>query len=133
MLIEEHALFFDEVKRLDNFEEWHQVERDVRLCRSLRATGREMSILGERLKNMIALRNKEKFSFNVFNILEVGERELADLIADSLYKLVIKAEKTPEDSEGYKKLKRAVKKMRDTFRKERMKLISAELEFFKQI
>jgi len=133
ILIDEQAEFFNEVKRLDNFEEWRQVEREVRLCNSLRATGREMRRFGEKFLDKTALRNKENFSFLVFDVLEVGERELADLIGESLYQLVEKANKTPENSEGYKKLKRATKKMRDAFRKERMKLISAELEFYKQI
>lgn len=133
MLLDQRADFFGEVKRLDNFEEWRQIEREVRLCSNLRAAGREMKRFGEKFLDKIALRNQESYARLVYQVLEQGESELADLISESLHQLAEKANKTPENSEGYKKLKRAVKRMRDAFRKERMKLISAELNFYKQI
>ena len=123
--------FSREVRALDNVTEWTQLERDVRLCSNLRATGREMRTLWERLKGRITLKNQGDFDQLVYQCLEQGEGELADFINASLGRLA--TAETQAAPSGIKDLRTEVQQVREALQAERRDLMERELSFYKSI
>jgi len=131
MHVDDDQAFVHEVRALDNVADWTQLERDVRLCSNLRATGREMQTLWQRLKGRITLKNQEAFDRLVFRCLEQGEGELASFINDSLERLAAAGAASKPTETG--KLRTEVRKIREKARKERRALIESELRLHESI
>lgn len=127
------ARFADELKRLDNIEEWEQLERDVRLCRSLRIASREMDSLQAELKDRISIKDRETLRYLIQIVLREGEGSLAQFISSSLYSLSNKLNAAGEPSEVYARAVEAVRKTRDSLLEERNKLVQAQMRFFEII
>lgn len=130
--IEDRKDFLKELRSLNNFNEWENIERNVRLCSNLRATGREMQGLADKLLLHISLRNSIAFDRLMYQILE-SEGRLADFIGSSLSHLADMADMASKSSKGYAKAMKAVRETRDALSKERKSLISSEIEFYKYI
>ncbi len=130
--IEDRKDFIKELRLLNNFDKWMDIERNVRLCSNLRATGREMQALGDKLLRRISLSKPYDFERLVRQILE-GEGSLADFIGFALSDLANMADMASKSSGGYSKAKQAVRKTRDVLSKERKSLISSEIEFYRYI
>ena len=132
LLIEEtdKARFANELKRLDNYGEWEQLERDVRLCRPLRAASREMESIHTKLKDKISIKDRESLDHLIRYILREGEGSLANFISSSLYELSTKLDEACDRSEVYKRAIDAVHKTRDTLREERKRLIQSQVDFY---
>ena len=129
--IEKDQEFLQSVRELDNLAEWTQLERDVRLCSNLRTAGREMSILWNKLKGRVTLRNQDDFFRLVYHCLEQGEGKLADHINSSLEQLsAAGAAATPE---VVKELRGDVISIRRVLQEERRLLIEKELSLYSSI
>jgi hypothetical protein len=115
-----------ELQRLGNDREWLQIERDVRLCNSLREASVEWRRLLNRLGQRLVLRDHKNFGVLVGDILE-GERTLADFISASLKRLSRMGETSLESAAERKKALGAVEDVRDALLAERHRLIEAQV------
>ena len=128
------AKFADELKRLDNFQEWEQLERNVRLCRPLREAAAEMDSLQTKLKNKISLKDQQTLQRLINYVLRQGEASLAEFLSRSLYDLAsIRLEEPGKASEVYNNAVAAVRKKRDELKLERRKLIESQIRFIDTI
>ena len=133
LLIEKQEDFIRELRGLDNFTEWTNIERQVRLCNNLHTTGREMEDLYNKLIDRISLRNPGEFQNLTWALLYEGEAGLANFISKSLKNLSEMADTAAQSSDDYEKVRKAVRKTRNALRKERLNLISSEIKFINQI
>ena len=119
--------FLDGLASLGNVQEWLDMERQVRLCSSLRATHTELYTA---ITRMSFLRGRDWDTMRVL-VDEVLEREgrLADFIAKKLSSLSKKASKAARSAEEYKKARQAVTRVRDAVAKERQRLMRSEMKF----
>jgi hypothetical protein len=123
------AAFASQLRRLDNVDEWYQVEREVRLCSSLRSASREMEGVVSRLGNRLTLRNPDQFNVLIRGILE-GEGRLADHIGLELQKLAALSEDARSSEDGFRRAQEEVRSALDALLKERHALIKTELEVY---
>ena len=124
--------FISELRNLDYWDDWVKVEREFRLCRTLRWRRREMEGLMDRFKDRIALRNREVFEDSIDKILKT-ESELAGFVSESLFDIANLANSAKESDEKYQEVTEEVRKTRDAFRNERNKLIEDQVEIGKLI
>lgn len=131
LLLEKKQEFLKEVRRLDNAQEWLQLERDVRLCNKLREVHGEIdSFVLNRMIVRLGSRDWDNVRRLVDQLLE-REGTLADYISASLRKLASQASAASTSSEEYAKLRRNLTQTRRALEKDRQRLITSELEFIK--
>lgn len=121
--------FLNEVTRLDNYNEWMQAERELRLCRSLRVALRETETLANRLVGFVSTKDWSALLQQMQTILAT-EGEVALLIAQQFQKLADEGRDASQNSQ----LTQAVRDKLSTFRgalaAERQKLINQELSLY---
>jgi len=78
--------FMIDVRALQSVNDWEKLERDVRLCHSLRKAGGEMRHLMSNLNDRISLSDMNKF-WQLVNVVVKGETTLDNQIANMLYQL----------------------------------------------
>jgi len=127
-LIKDRDEFLRELAGLDNVKEWAEIERDVRLCRNLRATRREMTSLGQIILGQVSVEDHRKIRHLIDEVLE-REGELADFIAKALKKLAQEAPQARTSEREYHRIRRTISKTKDAVRKERLRLVASELQF----
>ncbi|MBS1722445.1 MAG: hypothetical protein JSS66_05500 [Armatimonadetes bacterium] len=116
--------FMVELAQLQYVQEWEKLERDVRLCRSLREQSDEMRHLFSNIGDRLALKDPNSFWRMVACVLE-GERTLADQITEMLSGLsrVIDPKVAAE----------GVKQGVETLRVLRRQLIESQIELSKEV
>ncbi len=104
LLIEktDRSRFRQEVYSLDSYAAWNTLERDVRLCRSLRSMYTEMRSMLTKVRDRISLNDGAALELLVSSILYEGEGSLAAFISESLHNLSVKLDTQDESSEIYK-------------------------------
>lgn len=131
LLLDTKGEFLKEVRRLDNTQEWLQLERDVRLCNKLREVHGEIdNFVLTRMLVRLGSRDWDNVRQLVDELLE-REGTLADYISASLKKLAGQASAASRSSREYASLRRIVTRTRGVLEKERQRLIASELEFIK--
>lgn len=110
----------EELYRLGDFDEWLQIERDVRLCRNLRIAKREMESTVDRFKAWISIKDIHELATRFDNIF-TGETELADYITSCLDDLA-----NFQYENELEKIENEVLSYKDKLREERFKLIDLE-------
>lgn len=111
---------------LGNVEAWETLNRDVRLCRNLRETSREMEGLFRRLRGKLSVQDQAGLELLIRALLE-GEGRLADWIGlklQSLSALTDKAKSNPDQ------VIKVLENTREALRTERMKLIRLQTEMY---
>jgi hypothetical protein len=78
--------FATELRSLQSVSDWEKIERDVRLCHSLRKASGEMRSLISNIGDKLSLSDTNKFWYLVNVVLE-GEVTMATQIANMLYHL----------------------------------------------
>jgi hypothetical protein len=121
-----------ELERLANGKEWLELERDVRLCRSLSTASIEWRRLSGRLGQRLTLHDRPGFNLLVDDILE-GERSLADFISRELRGLSKLAETSITSAADRKNALTAVRVMRDALYADRRMLIEAQVASYSLI
>ena len=131
LLLDKKGEFLKEVRRLDNAQEWLQLERDVRLCNKLRDVHGEIdNFVLSRMIIRLGSRDWDKVRQLVDELLE-REGTLADYLSASLRKLARQASVATRSSQEYANLRRSVTQTRRVVERERQRLIASELEFIK--
>jgi hypothetical protein len=123
------AAFVSQLRRLDNVDEWYQLERDVRLCSSLRSASRDMEGIVSKLGNRLTLKNPDQLNVLIRGILE-GEGRLADHIGVELQKLAALSRDAQSSEDGFQRAQEKVRSALDALLKERHALIKTELEVY---
>jgi len=115
-----------ELAALGNVEAWETLNRDVRLCRNLRETSREMEGLFKRLRGKLSVQDQAGLDLLIRALLE-GEGRLADWIGlklQSLSALATNARSNPDQ------VVTILENTREALRTERMKLIRLQTEMY---
>ena len=125
--------FRNDLRRLDNLEEWRDLEREMRMCRSLREVhgeidGFTLSLMPLRLGS----RDWDQVRTLVDQVLE-REGELADYISRALKRLAARADSAVLSTREYQSARRAVIRARKALEAERQHLLTAELSFLEAI
>lgn len=124
--IKKRGDFFEEVKKLDNFEGWLKAEREFRLCDSLERALGEMETLGGRLDGCISASNWSALLNEMRSILKTESR-LGSRIAEAFSELAQSARSVFQDPKDLESLLRAnVDKVRKEMISEREKLMDLE-------
>ncbi len=127
LLLDSQTRFVSELRKLDNDQGWMTIERDVRLCANLRDVHPDMDGL---LSRIIHFRGRDWANARelVDRLLE-REGTLAGYISTRLAALARMATKTRTSMAQYRKARAAVERVRDTVKRERMRLIRSEVSF----
>ena len=117
---------------MKNIREWHDIERDMRLCESLRLTHGEIDNLSMTAHDLIlGSRDWENIRKLVDQVLE-REGELADYIGRALTQIADKADAS-QSHDDIKKVRRSVKRAAKKISDERTRLMRAEIAFLDAI
>lgn len=117
--------FVDEVKRLDNFNEWHQAEREFRLCESLRVTLADADHLPAKVLGKTSTRDW-KALLECMHAVLAGENTAANYITDKFRELADYARATLPTPEAVNSLRQQVQALRNGLLEERRRLIKQE-------
>ena len=124
----EPSKFPNELARLQDYDEWLNIERSIRLCSSLRITASEMG----GLVHKISLRDYDAVD-KLMSAIFSTEAELAGFISQSLEGLS-KLWKGAEQSEDkFKEAVEEVQKVKNAFRHQKNSLIETQVEFYRII
>ncbi len=121
-------LFINELYRLDNWDEWHQIERDLRICSNLRELKSEVNSLGHSADRFMV--NDWNQLINFIDNALATEGELAFTIQSILSQLSSKVSDAEKSSKELEKVKEEVRDFRKLLRKERLDLIKRQIELF---
>jgi hypothetical protein len=133
LLEDSKELFIKDLRRLDNHHEWSDLEREMRLCRRLREVHSEIDSFTLRTMPLrMGSKDWKNVRVLVDEILE-REGELASFISRKLSALSDLAKEAKSSDDGYKKTVRTIKRVRTRLRRERQRLIEAELTFLESI
>ena len=124
--------FADELVLLAEFEGWERLERAASLCEPLRACGREMDGLFDRLKGRLATRHWKRLRELTEHLLG-GEAEFAYLISASLRRLSGMADAARSSPAGFRRARQAVERTRDHLQDLRRRLLAKQVEFYEAI
>ncbi len=122
----------NELRPLADYEAWHRLEGEVRLCSSLRVTRREMDGLRDRLSGRIALKDWDGFDQMVSALL-AGESALANTLAGALYNLSATAPAAEASERGAMAALRAVDRTWRNLRDLRRRIMSKHIDVYEAI
>jgi DNA-binding ferritin-like protein (Dps family) len=121
--------FVQEVAKLDNYEDWMRVEREFRLCQSLRAALREMQSFSGHLKAAVSVKDIDAL-LSMMEETTATEGEVAGFISSRFRELASAARIPGLDAAGIEMLRKDVKEFRDALLNERQQLIRDEIELY---
>jgi hypothetical protein len=127
LLIGDDSTLIDEAAKLDNNSDWYQVERDFRLCSSLRAVVRETETLRTQLAGSLSAKDWDALLEQMHTVL-AAENELAEFISKAFQELALTARTNFPIPPDIKSLKKNVETFRNSLIKERRHLHGLELE-----
>ena len=130
--VADRSTFVTELQNLDYWPEWERVERDFRLCSNLRLRARELEGLFDNIGARLSLRDYDTFKDAISRIIWT-EAELAGFIGESLREVAELGAHADQSDVKFDYAKEEVKKTRDAFRNERLKLIETQIEIMKLI
>jgi hypothetical protein len=124
--------FLREVARLDNYNEWMQAERELRLCRSLRIALRETETAAGRLAGAVSTKDWDALLQQMQAILAT-EGEVALFISQQFQQLANDARCTEQEPGRTQSVRDALAAFRASLITERQELIKQELALFEII
>lgn len=128
LLIDKDKDFVNDVRTMSHYQAWHDVERDMRMCKSLRHTHVEIDHLSMTAPDLLlGGRDWNNIRTLVDEILE-REGELACYISRALQRFSTSADAC-KSAEDVKKLRTSVKRAANKLAKDRVKLIKEEISF----
>jgi hypothetical protein len=113
-----------ELRSLQSVSDWEKIERDVRLCHSLRKSSGEMRHLISNIGDKLSLSDMTKF-WNLVNVVLEGETTMANQIANMLYHL----SNLSDPSEALDATNECLVRLKSL----RLDLIEAQVELMKQV
>lgn len=119
-----NAAFMIEIQSLQSVNDWEKIERDVRLCHSLRQASGEMRHLISNIGDKLSLSDMTKF-WNLVNIVLEGETTMANQIAYMLSQL----SNMSDPVDALEATGSCLKNLRNL----RLDLIEAQVELMKQV
>lgn len=127
--MEHEQEFLNEVIELGNYSEWLKVERDFRLCASLRAMLRECQTLKEKFVGSKCVQDWDA-ALSIMESILMNEGELALFIRDHFSKLV---EVAGSGNLSPIEIKTEIKKFRGELSDQREALIKQEVKLYEFI
>lgn len=121
--------FLREVARLDNYNEWMQAERELRLCRSLRVALRETETLAGCLTGAVSANDWGALLLQMQTILAT-EGEVALFIGQQFQQLANDARSAGQDAQRTQSVRDEIAAFRGSLVAERQELIKQELALF---
>ncbi|MFQ6538810.1 MULTISPECIES: hypothetical protein [Aphanothece] len=118
-----------EVARLENYDEWMQAERELRLCRSLRIALRETETLVGHLAGTVSTKDWDALLLQMQSILAT-EGEVALFIGQKFQQLANDARSVIQDMKQAPSIRDALADFRASLVAERQALIKQELELY---
>jgi len=125
--LQEPTKFANELQKLGLAEDWHAVEREVRLCHGLRAASSEMRTIPSGILSRLSIQDANAFWSLVSDVLE-GESRLADHLTSRLKSLCDLADGARSSPVGREKARRALKRAIGRLESERGTLMNLEKE-----
>lgn len=126
LLSSDDAKFVNEVARLDNYPEWMRIEREFRMCQSLRAALSEIKHFSARLKARVSVSDIDAL-INMMEGTTATEGDVAEFISDRFRDLSVAA-RTP--GVDVATLRNDVRAFREALLSERRRLIRDEAELY---
>ena len=124
--------FLREAARLDNYNEWMQVEREFRLCRSLRVALRETETLAGKLTGVVSTKDWTALLQQMHSILAT-EGEVALFIGQQFQRHAGAARTAGKDGKETQAIRDALAAFRAALVGERQALIQAEVALFMMV
>ncbi len=121
--------FVDEVAKLDNYPEWMRIEREFRMCQSLRAALSEIKHFSGKLKARVSVSDIDAL-ITMMEGTTATEDDVAEFISVRFRDLASAARTTGADVE---KLRQEVQGFRDALLAERRRLIQAETVLYASV
>jgi hypothetical protein len=118
--------FLDGVAKLDNFADWHEAERQFRLCQSLRVAVRETETLNGKLTGRISAKHWDTMMQLMGSTL-ASESDIADQLSVKFQELADAARTATADTPDAAKVREQVKAFRESLIQERRQLIQQEI------
>lgn len=119
-----NVAFMTELRSLQSVSDWEKIERDVRLCHSLRKSSGEMRHLISNIGDRLSLSDMTKF-WNLVNCVLEGETTMANQIANMLYHL----SNLSDSSEALEATNECLNNLKNL----RRDLIETQVELMKQV
>lgn len=132
ILHQDEANFLLEVAKLDNYQEWSQVEREFRLCLSLRVALREMETLSGKLVGKMSTKDWDALLNQLRSILG-AEDDVANFIAMRLSVLAGSVINVAPGTQASSTVRNQVTAFREGLKKERQLLIQQEIEMYPKV
>ena len=123
------ADFLREAVRLDNYNEWMQAERELRLCRSLRAAVRETQTLAGKLASAVSTKDWDALLQQMQSILAT-EGEVAQFIGQQFQQYASDARHSGQNAKLTQSIRDGLVAFRAALIAERQELIKQELELY---
>lgn len=120
------AKFIDEVAKLDNYPEWMRIEREFRMCQSLRAALSEIKHFSGKLKARVSVNDLDAL-IKMMEGTTATEDDVAEFISARFRDLATAARTPPAD---VTELRGEVQAFRDALLSERLRLIRAESDLY---
>jgi len=124
--------FLNEVMKLDNWDEWLKVEREFRLCRSLRVAVREADDLIGKLRSKVSTKDWE-LVLELMRGTLCAEHEVAEYVGDQFRDLANAARLTNGHTQDIQTIRAQVQDFRDAMNGERRNLIRLESELYENV
>ncbi|MDZ7652135.1 MAG: hypothetical protein U5L03_06000 [Burkholderiaceae bacterium] len=118
------AKFVEEVAKLDNYVEWMRIEREFRMCQSLRAALSEIKHFSGKLKARVSVNDIDAL-IKLMEGTTATEDDVAEFISARFHDLAFAARASNAD---IVKLRDDVRAFRDALLSERRRLIRDEVE-----
>lgn len=127
LLVDDEDEFKKEVKKLSNFGDWYAVERDLRLCQSLRRALRETESLKNKLEGKVSTKDWNNLLGLMHHVL-ASEDDVAYFISQQFREI---AEST--DEKTIAEIKVHLRAFRQVLLEERQALIRQEMAMYSVI
>ena len=118
--------FIDEVANLDNYPEWMRIEREFRMCQSLRAALSEIKHFSGKLKARVSVNDIDAL-IRLMEGTTATEDDIAEFISERFHDLASEARAPGVD---IAKLRDEVTSFREALLRERRQLIRAEADLY---
>ena len=124
-LIGNDADFLVEAKKLDNYDQWIKVEREFRLCSSLRIAVRDTEMISKKLLGKMSAAEWDDL-LNIMRSTLAAEGDVAYYISNKFHSLAAAAGKASPSTQEIKSIRDQVSEVRDIMKVERQRLIQLE-------
>jgi hypothetical protein len=127
ILSKDEDQFLVELKKLDNYDKWLEIEREMRLCSSMNTALNEANRIGGRLGRTVFIDDWPSLCREMVGFVGC-ERDLASLITDKLRRFADSARLSPQqDPSALDDIRKELTNFRETLSQERAVLMQSEV------